>query len=123
MEYLAVAEQMPRDKNWEELEALAEDAGTKVVWLGRGDIWHFGNATFTARHPGETEAAFGGQSVDKNEESLVLCYQEDDFTGCLLYTSNYRDAHGGFSSVEEIMNVDGIKEGLYNRIRDQIKVK
>ena len=35
---------------------------------------------------------------------------------------NYRDAHGGFSSVEEIMNVDGIKEGLYNRIRDQIKV-
>ena len=28
---------------------------------------------------------------------------------------NYRDAHGGFSSVEEIMNVDGIKEGLYNR--------
>lgn len=36
---------------------------------------------------------------------------------------NYRDAHGGFSSVEEIMNVDGIKEGLYNRIKDQIKVK
>ena len=36
---------------------------------------------------------------------------------------NYRDVHGGFSSVEEIMNVDGIKEGLYNRIRDQIKVK
>lgn len=36
---------------------------------------------------------------------------------------NYRDTHGGFSSVEEIMNVDGIKEGLYNRIKDQIKVK
>ena len=81
VEYLAVAEQMPRDENWEELEALAEDAGTKVVWLRRGDIWHFGKATFTALHPGETEAAFGGQSVDKNEESLVLFYQEDDFTG------------------------------------------
>ena len=72
---------MPRDENWEELEALAEDAGTKVVWLGRGDIWHFGNATFTALHPGESEDAFGGQSVDKNEESLVLFYQEDDFAG------------------------------------------
>ena len=81
VEYLAVAEQMPRDENWEELEALAEDAGTKVVWLGRGDIWHFGNATFTALHPGESEDAFGGQSVDKNEESLVLFYQEDDFAG------------------------------------------
>ncbi|MFQ8879144.1 MAG: ComEC/Rec2 family competence protein [Roseburia hominis] len=72
VEYLAVAEQMPRDENWEELEALAEDAGAKVVWLGRGDIWHFGKATFTALHPGEPEDAFGGQSVDKNEESLVL---------------------------------------------------
>lgn len=35
----------------------------------------------------------------------------------------YREVHGGFSSVEEIMNVDGIKDGLYNRIKDDIKVK
>lgn len=35
----------------------------------------------------------------------------------------YRETHGGFSSVEEIMNVDGIKEGSYNRIKDSIKVK
>lgn len=35
----------------------------------------------------------------------------------------YRDAHGSFSSIEEIMNVDGIKEGLYNRIKDDIRVK
>lgn len=35
----------------------------------------------------------------------------------------YREKHGGFSSVEEIMNVDGIKEGVYNRIKDNIRVK
>lgn len=35
----------------------------------------------------------------------------------------YRSEHGSFSSVEEIMNVDGIKEGLYNRIKDNIRVK
>ncbi len=35
----------------------------------------------------------------------------------------YRDAQGSFASVEEIMNVDGIKEGLYNRIKDNIRVK
>lgn len=34
----------------------------------------------------------------------------------------YRDANGSFSSGEEIMNVDGIKEGLYNRIKDNIRV-
>ncbi|MBQ9610171.1 MAG: helix-hairpin-helix domain-containing protein [Lachnospiraceae bacterium] len=32
----------------------------------------------------------------------------------------YRDEHGAFNSVEEIMNVDGIKEGVYNNIKDNI---
>lgn len=35
----------------------------------------------------------------------------------------YRNECGGFSSIEEIMNVTGIKEGLYNRIKDNIRVK
>lgn len=35
----------------------------------------------------------------------------------------YREEHGGFTTVDEIMNVDGIKEGLYNRIKDKIRVK
>ena len=30
----------------------------------------------------------------------------------------YREAHGRFSSIEEIMNVDGIKEGVFNKIKD-----
>ena len=34
----------------------------------------------------------------------------------------YREAHGRFSSIEEIMNVDGIKEGVFNKIKDSIKV-
>lgn len=34
----------------------------------------------------------------------------------------YRDAQGGFSNVEEIMRVDGIKEGLYAKIQDKIYV-
>lgn len=35
----------------------------------------------------------------------------------------YREEHGKFASVEEIMHVDGIKEGLFNRIKDDIRVK
>ena len=35
----------------------------------------------------------------------------------------YREKAGGFSSVEEIMNVSGIKEGTYEKIRDSIKVE
>lgn len=36
---------------------------------------------------------------------------------------SYRKQCGGFSSIEEIMQVEGIKEGLFNRMKDSIKVK
>lgn len=32
----------------------------------------------------------------------------------------YRDSHGAFQSIEELMNVEGIKEGIYLKIKDQI---
>lgn len=35
----------------------------------------------------------------------------------------YREKQGGFSSPEEIMQVDGIKEGLYTKIKDKIYVE
>lgn len=36
---------------------------------------------------------------------------------------SYRENNGGFSSIEEIMQVEGIKEGVFNRLKDSIKVK
>lgn len=33
---------------------------------------------------------------------------------------SYRQAHGNFGTVKDIMNVAGIKEGIYNRIKDKI---
>ena len=35
---------------------------------------------------------------------------------------SYREKHGGFRAVEEIMQVPGIKESTYEKIRDQITV-
>ena len=35
----------------------------------------------------------------------------------------YREKNGAFSSIEEIKQVEGVKEGVYNRIKDNIKVK
>ena len=34
----------------------------------------------------------------------------------------YRQEKGGFSSIEDIMNVSGIKEGTYEKIKDSIKI-
>lgn len=36
---------------------------------------------------------------------------------------SYREEHGSFSSVEELMQVEGIKEGIYNKIQDKITVR
>ena len=35
----------------------------------------------------------------------------------------YRQEKGGFASIEEIKNVDGIKEGTFEKIKDSIKIK
>lgn len=34
----------------------------------------------------------------------------------------YRNEHGGFKSIEEIMQISGIKEGLFEKIKDLIKI-
>ncbi len=35
----------------------------------------------------------------------------------------YREANGPFASIEEIMNVQGIKEKMFEKIKDKIAVK
>lgn len=35
----------------------------------------------------------------------------------------YREKHGSFASPEAIMNVDGIKQGTYDKIKDNIRVQ
>ena len=34
----------------------------------------------------------------------------------------YREEKGGFHSIEEIMNIEGIKEGVFHKIKDKISV-
>ena len=35
---------------------------------------------------------------------------------------NYREQHGGFGSIEELMQISGIKERVFEKIKDQITV-
>ena len=34
----------------------------------------------------------------------------------------YREEHGRFQSVEELKQIEGIKEGLFNRIKDKVRI-
>ncbi|MCI5620898.1 MAG: helix-hairpin-helix domain-containing protein [Lachnospiraceae bacterium] len=35
---------------------------------------------------------------------------------------SYREEHGGFSSIEDLMNISGIKEGVFDKIKGRIRV-
>lgn len=35
---------------------------------------------------------------------------------------SYREMNGGFQAIEDLMNVEGIKDGVFNKIKDKITV-
>lgn len=111
-------------------EEAAEMAGSMTL-AGDGVVSAGGSVTSEGGSAGNGKGTSGGTASSQEDGRLNLntaSLAELMTLSGIGQTKaqavvNYRDAHGGFSSVEEIMNVDGIKEGLYNRIRDQIKVK
>ena len=52
----------------------------------------------------------------------MLCTLPGIGTGKAQNIITYREEQGVFKTTEEIMNVDGIKEGLFQKIRDKITV-
>ena len=52
------------------------------------------------------------------EELMTLTGIGEAKAGAIL---KYREEHGGFKSPEDIMQVEGIKQGTYEKIKEQIK--
>ena len=84
---------------------------------------------FQAQGMSQTQAA--GQSPAQGQAGKVYIYTADEtqlqkLSGIGQSRAEaiieYREKNGGFSSVEEIMNVDGIKEGIFEKIKDEIVV-
>lgn len=104
---LVLAREIVRDEAWEELVNLAAEAETEVVYMDGGDVLHLGEAALTALYPvggdkadGWSEAGTAAENenagmsaesmtgaagtsgeTDKNAMSLVIWYEEEDFTG------------------------------------------
>ncbi len=74
--------------------------------------------------PGEGETASGGNSlININtapaSELTTLSGIGESRAEAIIF---YRSENGSFKSKEEIKNVSGIKDGLYNKIKDRITV-
>lgn len=73
----------------------------------------------------ESKAAEDGQSAKVNlntasrEELMTLTGIGEAKADAILA---YRDKHGRFQKIEDIMNISGIKEGMFAKIEDDITV-
>lgn len=79
-----------------------------------------GNAAVPAS---KNEAAAAGGRVNLNsaskEELMTLSGIGEVKADAVI---RYREEHGGFQSVEDIKKIEGIKDGVFNKIKDQITI-
>lgn len=66
-----------------------------------------------------TDGRISINHADKNELMTLPGIGESKADAIL----EYRQSHGAFSSIDELMNIPGIKEGIFNNIQDYIKVE
>ena len=75
--HLILAQGIAQDEAYRTLIGLARENGTEVCFMAAGDVLHLGDAEMTALYGANNMT---GNLSDKNENSLVLWYEEDGFT-------------------------------------------
>ena len=92
-----------------------------------GNLWDLGTQSSVT---GQTSEGTGQVSEDTGTGKVNINTADKELLTTLPGVGSskadailaYRQEQGGFSSIEEIMNVEGIKEGVFARIKDRISV-
>lgn len=67
---------------------------------------------------GEVEGKVNINTADKEQLMTLRGIGESKATAII----NYRETQGSFQSIEELMQIEGIKEGVFQKIRDMITI-
>lgn len=110
----------------EEIEAAKEDGTYEQLWMNHTS-GKAGAAAEGNRVPGTgagtaSDADNGGKiNINTATESQL---QQITGIGATRAAAiiQYREEHGSFGTIEDIMQVNGIKEGTYEKIKDEITV-
>lgn len=78
--------------------------------------------TFPAGAEKDGQAADGGRININTASETQLCEIPGVGKTRAAAIIAYREAHGGFQKPEDIMQVDGIGEGMYGKMKDSIRV-
>ena len=110
---------------WINQAAFLED-GQKIYIPSREEVqeqsanglWQNDNSVNNSAGASESEGRVNINKAGK-EELMTLTGIGERKAEAIL---EYRESHGGFGSVEELMQVEGIKQGTYEKIKDQIGI-
>lgn len=98
----------------EEAEAAKENGSDKEPWMTDDT-----EAESEVSSGGSAEGLVNINTADESELSSIAGIGE----GKAAAIVRYRQEHGNFQSIEDIMKVSGIKEGTYEKIKEKITVK
>ena len=105
--YVPSKEEAEQLETWEEEQGIASgNGGADGKVSGSGTSGSSGSGRVSINRAGK-------------EELLTLPGIGETKADAIL---DYREKHGGFSAVEELMQVEGIKEGTYNKLKDKIEL-
>ena len=96
--------------------ALVED-GQQIYIPTKEEVSSPGNG-LAGQSPEADDGKININTADK--EQLMTLTGIGDAKAELII--QYREEHGGFQSIEELMEIDGIKEGVFQKISGQIKI-
>ena len=109
-------------------QALKVKDGDRI-WIPTREEWQNGMTDFAISQEekdiGKQEAAdfFTEDKININTADVTaLCSLPGIGTAKAEAIVAYREANGKFTDISQIQNVTGIKEGLYRKIKDRIKI-
>lgn len=118
------------DANYLNLAGFLQD-GVKVYVPSvdeTKDLERDGSISFDAAGGGAVSSGMTGADVDDGLVNINTATRDELMTlpGVGESKANaiikYREENGGFETISQIMNISGIKDGLFNKIKDKIKV-
>lgn len=115
---IPTVEEAAKAREGEAIAEAAESAGSKAA----AQIGMIGEASFAeSSGNGQTEDGTGKININTATEAQLCKIPGIGATRAAAIAA-YRESHGAFQKPEDIMKVNGIKEGMYEKIKDSISV-
>lgn len=102
----------------ENLEVLAAKVPEALQSGASEDTGREGNSEVSLADGGGSNSSINLNTADVSQLCTLSGIGQSKAEAIIAY----REEHGGFASIEEIMNVEGIKEGTFSKIKDKISV-